>query len=190
MTRATLELARRALDPRKLALPPRPIVESIEVEEMVDWEGDEGLRVQVIIGEDTRDEELTGKFGIALRFAIREALAAEGIEQFPYTYLAKPSDLIAEGEVEDVDSSGEDMQSMHQDLLDQARALLHLDPTRPKQANLRRAVSAAYYLPKVLFGLPARMAILGQPIALPMGWQRASLRLANRNTMCEKSRSS
>ncbi len=109
MTTATLERARRALDPRKLALPPRPVVESIEVEEMVDWEGDEGLRVQVIIGEDTRDEELTGKFGIALRFAIREALAAEGVEQFPYTYLAKPSELIVEPEEEDVDGSDEDL---------------------------------------------------------------------------------
>ncbi len=34
---------------------------------------------------------------------------------------------------------------MHEDLLEQARTLLRLDPTRPKQANLRRAVSAAYY---------------------------------------------
>lgn len=34
---------------------------------------------------------------------------------------------------------------MHDDLLDQARKLLYLDPTRPKQANLRRAVSATYY---------------------------------------------
>lgn len=107
MTTATLELARRALDPRKLALPPRPVVESIEVEEMVDWTGDEGLRIQVIIGEDTRDEELTGKFGLALRFAIREALATEGIELFPYTYIAKPSDLLAAPEEKDIDYPNE-----------------------------------------------------------------------------------
>ena len=31
------------------------------------------------------------------------------------------------------------------DLLVQARALCYLDPKKPKQANLRRAVSAAYY---------------------------------------------
>jgi hypothetical protein len=35
--------------------------------------------------------------------------------------------------------------SYHDDLLEQARHLLALDPTRPRQVNLRRAVSAAYY---------------------------------------------
>lgn len=34
---------------------------------------------------------------------------------------------------------------MHDDLLEQARALLESDRTRPKQASLRRAVSTAYY---------------------------------------------
>lgn len=35
--------------------------------------------------------------------------------------------------------------SLHDDLLEQAAQLTRLDPTRPKQANLRRAVSSAYY---------------------------------------------
>lgn len=34
---------------------------------------------------------------------------------------------------------------MHEDLLEQAKDLLSVDPRKPKQANLRRAVSAAYY---------------------------------------------
>ncbi|MBW3599365.1 MAG: hypothetical protein KY475_19110 [Planctomycetes bacterium] len=34
---------------------------------------------------------------------------------------------------------------MHDNLLAQARRLARLDPSRPKQANLRRAVSSAYY---------------------------------------------
>lgn len=34
---------------------------------------------------------------------------------------------------------------MHDDLLKQAVRLARLDPTRPKQANLRRAISATYY---------------------------------------------
>jgi len=34
---------------------------------------------------------------------------------------------------------------MHRDLLGQARHLLDIDPRRPRQANLRRAVSTAYY---------------------------------------------
>ncbi|APW59939.1 hypothetical protein [Paludisphaera borealis] len=35
--------------------------------------------------------------------------------------------------------------SLHADLLDQADQLAQLDARRPKQANLRRAVSSAYY---------------------------------------------
>ena len=35
--------------------------------------------------------------------------------------------------------------SLHADLLEQARHLLRKEPRRPKQASLRRAVSAAYY---------------------------------------------
>jgi uncharacterized protein (UPF0332 family) len=35
--------------------------------------------------------------------------------------------------------------SLHQDLLQHAERLAKLDPHRPKQVNLRRAVSAAYY---------------------------------------------
>lgn len=35
--------------------------------------------------------------------------------------------------------------SLHDDLLEQATQLARLDPRRPKQANLRRAVSSAYY---------------------------------------------
>ena len=35
--------------------------------------------------------------------------------------------------------------SLHNDLLEQARRLATLDMKRPKQANLRRAISAAYY---------------------------------------------
>mgnify|MGYP000964758470 CR=1 FL=1 len=35
--------------------------------------------------------------------------------------------------------------SLHEDLLVHAEKLLTLDRTRPRQANLRRAVSAAYY---------------------------------------------
>ena len=34
---------------------------------------------------------------------------------------------------------------MYPDLIEQAEHLVYLDPGKPKQANLRRAVSAAYY---------------------------------------------
>jgi len=35
--------------------------------------------------------------------------------------------------------------TLHDDLVDQARRLATLDPKRPKQANLRRSVSSAYF---------------------------------------------
>jgi len=35
--------------------------------------------------------------------------------------------------------------SLHADLLEQAKRLAQLDPRRPKQANLRRSISSAYY---------------------------------------------
>lgn len=35
--------------------------------------------------------------------------------------------------------------TLHRDLLDQARHLVNREPRRPKQASLRRAISAAYY---------------------------------------------
>jgi len=37
------------------------------------------------------------------------------------------------------------MAQLHYELLDQSEFLARLDPRRPKQANLRRSVSAAYY---------------------------------------------
>lgn len=36
---------------------------------------------------------------------------------------------------------------VYQDLIDQARVLATLDVGKPKQANLRRAISSAYYAP-------------------------------------------
>lgn len=35
--------------------------------------------------------------------------------------------------------------SLYEDLFSQSEQLARLDPKKPKQANLRRAVSAAYY---------------------------------------------
>ncbi len=35
--------------------------------------------------------------------------------------------------------------SLHDDLLEQAKHLANREPRRPKQASLRRAISAAYY---------------------------------------------
>lgn len=58
------------------------------------------------------------------------------------------------------------------DLLDQARALAKMDRHRPKQANVRRAISAAYY---ALFHEVAERAaasiLPGVEAAGPVGWR-------------------
>jgi hypothetical protein len=89
----TIEKAKRILDPQKLNLPPRPIIEEIEVEEYADWEGEDALRVQIILAEDTTDADITGEAAIDIQTAIRDALLAEGIREFPYVFVAKRSEL-------------------------------------------------------------------------------------------------
>ncbi|MEX2560734.1 MAG: hypothetical protein WD403_12510 [Pirellulales bacterium] len=44
--------------------------------------------------------------------------------------------------------------SLHADLLTQAEYLANKEPKRPKQASLRRAISAAYYAVKGVFPIP------------------------------------
>ncbi len=52
--------------------------------------------------------------------------------------------------------------SLHQDLLDQATFLAKREPKRPKQASLRRAVSAAYYaLFHLLIDAASRFVVRG-----------------------------
>lgn len=77
-----------------LDLPPKPRVLSIEATDYVDWSGDPALRILVTIAEDTTDEELmNGKAISQLRNAIHDSLLANGISLFPYSNLAKPSEL-------------------------------------------------------------------------------------------------
>jgi hypothetical protein len=82
-----------ALRLKSLKLPPRPRVRAIEVEDYVDWTGDEALRVWVVIDEDTTDEELSnGQAIIDLKSAIHDRLLSKGITLFPYIFLTKPSE--------------------------------------------------------------------------------------------------
>lgn len=53
---------------------------------------------------------------------------------------------------------------MHDDLLDQARHLATRDTRRPKQANLRRAVSSAYYALFHLLVVDATRRVLGRSL--------------------------
>jgi hypothetical protein len=80
----------------KLDLPPRPRVLAIEAEDYVTYDGDEALRVWVVIAEDTTDEDVRNAQAIIqLKDAIRDNIRAEGVTLFPYITLTKPSERLA-----------------------------------------------------------------------------------------------
>jgi nitric oxide synthase oxygenase domain/subunit len=98
---ADLKKAKAALNLQKLKLPSRPRVRAIEVEDYVDWAGDEALRVYVVIDESTTDEELrNGRAILDLKRAIHDSLLKKGITLFPYTIITKPSERFPEDEEE------------------------------------------------------------------------------------------
>ncbi|MBX9791178.1 MAG: hypothetical protein K2Y37_19840 [Pirellulales bacterium] len=87
--RVTLE----ALDLSRLALPSEPRVVGIKVDEYVDSDGADALRVTVVLTNDTTDEQLSGENSWALKSAIRESLRAHGVQLFPYIFLATEAEL-------------------------------------------------------------------------------------------------
>lgn len=63
-----------------------PIV-GIEVEEDFGTDGEDALRVWIIIPDDTPDEAITGQSGLDLKVGMRKLLIENGIELFPYASL-------------------------------------------------------------------------------------------------------
>jgi hypothetical protein len=72
--------------------------------------------------------------------------------------------------------------ALHDDLLDQAEHLASREPKRPRQASLRRAVSAAYY---ALFHLLAAEAARRFAPAQPHLLRSQVRRALGHDTMCE-----
>ena len=99
---STVEQARFILDPKKLGLPKRPPITEIKVDEYFSatGTGGQGLRVQVVLSEDTADDDITGEAVIEIKSAIRTALRAKGIEDFAYVFFAKQSELDSFNEAE------------------------------------------------------------------------------------------
>ena len=79
-----------------------PVVR-IEAEEYIDFDGEDALRVTVILDESVsaEDESVTGEDVLNLKGAIRERLRENGITEFAYVYLTKESEL-----QDDVDLQG------------------------------------------------------------------------------------
>lgn len=81
-----------ALEQASPPLPPSPPVEAIEAEPYEDSSGEESLQIWVILGDSTRDEDLTGEHVMQLKSAIRERLLSRGIRLFPYIRLVRRSE--------------------------------------------------------------------------------------------------
>ncbi len=94
-----LEVVREALSVESLpSLPPRPRVQATHVDRFVDHDGDDSLKVQVVIEEEEDSDAVTGINVITLKRAIRERLRAAGVTEFAYISLVKPSELAAVSE--------------------------------------------------------------------------------------------
>ena len=70
---------------------PLPVVD-IQIEDYIDADGDDALRISVILDEQIKDASLSGAAVIELKAAIRECLLRRGITVFPYIFLTKASE--------------------------------------------------------------------------------------------------
>ncbi len=90
-----LQRAKKVLDLSKLrkSLPKKPRIVRIESEEYVDADGDDALKVSVILSDDTTDEDLSGENVLALKSVVYDSLLDAGITLFPYIFLASQAEL-------------------------------------------------------------------------------------------------
>ena len=101
--RERIEEINNLLEPKRLTFPESMPVVRIEAEEYIDFDGEDALRVTVILDESVsvEDESVTGKDINDLKDAIHDRLLENGITEFPYIYLTTESELR-----EDIDLPG------------------------------------------------------------------------------------
>lgn len=90
------EVLREALDLQKLNFPESPKVIELITENYTDMDGEASLRITAVIDEDTDLDRIDGKNIGLLKAEIHRSLQKHGIELFPYTFIAKPSELTTE----------------------------------------------------------------------------------------------
>jgi hypothetical protein len=90
----------------KSKLPRNPKVVDIRVEDYVDTDGEDALRVWVIIDESVKVEKLRGEDVSALDWAIHQRIRDTGVTLWPYIWFAKQSEL-DEDDDEDEDEDEE-----------------------------------------------------------------------------------
>ena len=99
------QMIRKVQDALKLSkmrskLPRNPKVVDIRVEDYVDTDGEDALRVTVVIDEDVDVENVDGDDVTAVKRAIRDRIRDLGVELWPYIQFAKPSELEEEDDEE------------------------------------------------------------------------------------------
>jgi hypothetical protein len=77
----------------KSKLPSNPRVVDIGVEDYVDTDGEDALRITVVLDEGVEVEKLRAEDTIALKSAIRQRIREQGVEMWSYIWLAKQSEL-------------------------------------------------------------------------------------------------
>ena len=77
----------------KSKLPRNPKVVDIRVEDYVDTDGEDALRVTIVIDEDVDVEKVSGQDITDLKNAIRRRIRELGVELWAYIRIAKPSEL-------------------------------------------------------------------------------------------------
>jgi isoleucyl-tRNA synthetase len=80
------------LDLDDLKLPPYRPLEAVEVEDYVDFDGEDSLRVWMILRDDVRDEELADPVISKIKLQIHDYLRARGELRFPYFTFGTASD--------------------------------------------------------------------------------------------------
>ena len=86
------------LNDLKPKLPRNPRVVDIRVEDYVDTDGEDALRVTVILDERVKPEKVDGQDITDLTRAIHDRIRELGIELWPYIFFAKQSEFDEDGE--------------------------------------------------------------------------------------------
>jgi hypothetical protein len=77
----------------KPKLPRNPRIVDIRVEDYVDTDGEDALRVWVILDEKVKPEKINGQDVTDLKRAIHDRIRGLGVELWPYIHLVKQSEL-------------------------------------------------------------------------------------------------
>ena len=84
-----------ALDLKRLKLPNSLPVLALRAEDFTTWDGDETIRIHVLLDESADVDNISGEDVGELKYLIRDSLRKHGVTVLPIFKLAKPSELAA-----------------------------------------------------------------------------------------------